>query len=366
MKSIIWRSIIIILFVSCQTERPGERPEDALRAIPKIDFHTHFRYSRDHLANLFNRWNMQAVLVDVSKADGNGIERRWEPQLAHAQSRPNSFFLCTSFEGSRIDDPQFAEMIIDQLQTDIASGARMVKVWKNFGMVTQDKTGQFIQIDDERLQPIWDFLVDNNIPVLAHIAEPIQAWRPLDDPNNPHYGYYSDHPEYHAYQHPEIPSWETIIDARDRWIARNPDLTIVGAHIGSMSHDVGLVAERLEKYPNFNVETAARFGDLAGQDSDKVRDFFIKYQDRVLFGTDYANSRPQRDRTPEELIGEQDRLDRNYALRWQYTTTLDSLTIRGQGTRGLSLPTEVLKKFYYGNAARILKLEGALGDASGQ
>ncbi len=309
------------------------------------------------MPSLFEKWNMQGVLVDVSKADSKGIGRSWSEYVAHAKTQSNVFFLCSSLIGVGIDAPDFAEKQIARLEKEINEGARMVKVWKNFGMVTKDASGTFIQIDDVRLQPIWDFLKSRNIPVMAHIGEPIQAWRPLDDPNNPHFGYYSEHPEYHAYKHTEIPSYETIITARDNWIAKNPDLKILCAHLGSMSHDVDMVAERLDKFPNMYVETAARFGDLVGQDSDKVSAFFEKYQDRIFFGTDYGNSNPKAGLSLEELTTEAQTLDENYSRLWTYLSTTDSISLRGQKNHGLALTERILIKFYYQNVANFLELE---------
>jgi predicted TIM-barrel fold metal-dependent hydrolase len=192
---------------------------------------------------------------------------------------------------------------------------------------------------------------------MAHIAEPVQAWRPLDDPTNPHYGYYQNNPEYHAYNFPEIPSYETIIAARDNWIENNPDLQILCAHIGSMSHDVDMVAERLDKYPNMYVELAARFGDLARQDKKKVRGFFDKYQDRIMFGTDYGNSRPEGEMSTEELDEEKADLDASYENLWQYLTSADSLVVRRQSTVGLELSPEIIQKVYYQNLVDFLGLD---------
>ena len=319
--------------------------------------HAHFKSERDYLPAFFKKWNMQGLLVDVAIADSIGINRSWDEYIALAKAQPDLFFLCSSLIGVGIDPPDFAEKQIQRLKKEITEGARMVKVWKNFGMVTKDASGKFIQIDDARLQPIWDFLKERNIPVMAHIGEPLQAWRPLNDPNNPHYGYYTDHPEYHAYKHPEIPTYETIITARDNWIANNPELKILCAHMGSMSHDVDMVAERLDKFPNIYVEPAARFGDLVGQDSEKVKAFFEKYQDRIMFGTDYGNSSSQEGKTAEDLKQEEQSLDEDYLRLWNYVATKDSIAERGQKNIGLGLPIEILNKFYYQNAADFLKLK---------
>lgn len=363
MKNTIYLLIAITSLMACKPKPEQQSSPDSkavstdIAAIKKIDVHAHFKYSRTYLPALFKERNMQSVLVDVSKVDSLVVSRSWDEYLIHAQANPDLFFLCSSFIGVGIDSPDFAQETIDRLSEEIDSGARMVKVWKNFGMVTKDKSGNFIQIDDPRLQPIWDFLKNKSIPVMAHIAEPEQAWRPLDDPNNPHFGYYKNNPQYHAFKIPEIPSYETIISARDRWIERNPDLNILCAHLGSMSNHVERVAERLDKFPNMYVETAARFGDLARQDTKKVRVFFEKYQDRIMFGSDYGNSTPQDTMTNDELNTEQLNLEKNYNVLWQYLSGTDSLVVRGQKTLGLGLPPGILSKVYFENTANFLELK---------
>ena len=355
-------SLLFMFFlISCSTpskKSEGQAKNDAVRKqddYKKIDFHTHYRYDREWLVPLLNEWNMQTVIVDVPKEDLEMNEILWRAIKEQYNKYPDQFFLCAGFESSNIDDPKFADKIIAKLKDDIANGARMVKVWKIHGMVTKDASGKYIQIDDPRIQPVWDFLTEQNIPVLAHIAEPLQAWRPLDE-NNPHYGYYKDHPEYHAYNFPEIPSYEEIIAARDNWIAKNPGLTIVAAHMGSMSHDLNMVAERMDKFPNMYVETAARWVDIVLQDPQLVRDFFIKYQDRIMYGTDYGiNTPPEPD---DQGTGQKDMIDRRMAMHWRYLTENDSLLFeRGSNkvkTHSLGLSDEVINKFYYENAIRVL------------
>lgn len=329
-------------------------------AIPKIDIHAHYTYPRDYLLPLLDEWNMRAVLVEVTRGPDR---RRWELMLDHHRQAPEHLLLATSFDASGFQEQDFAERTIARLDRDLARGARMVKVWKNVGMEYRDSVGSYVQIDDPRFQPIWDHLADRGIPVLAHIGEPRAAWMPLD-PENPHYDYYANHPQYHAYQHPEIPRWETIIGARDRWLERNPRLTVVGAHLGSMAYDVDEVARRLERFPNFHVETAERFGDLAIQPTEKVRDFFIRYQDRILFGTDLGTGVAASDLTAEELEAERgEYLAKRLQLTWEYITGDDAFEFVRTGTpfrvrtRGLALPRSVVEKFYYGNAVRLLDLE---------
>tara|TARA_R110002167_G_scaffold67942_6_gene191895 strand:- start:1304 stop:2392 length:1089 start_codon:yes stop_codon:yes gene_type:complete len=356
--SLVFLVLLVILGCRSKTESTTSAPatDMSLDEIEKIDVHAHFQHDRDYLPDFLDKWNMQAVLVDVFHEDSTGTARSFEKYRALAKIHPERFYLCTAIIGTGIDAPDYADKMIAQLSDEIDAGARMVKVWKNFGMVTKDDSGNFIQIDDPRLQPIWDFLKKEHIPMMAHIGEPLQAWRKLD-PRSPHFGYYTEHPEYHAFNFPEIPSYETIIAARDHWIESNPDLPILCAHLGSMSHDVGMVAQRLDKYPNMYVETAARFGDLARQDSDVVRSFFIKYQDRILFGSDFGNQSLQETMTGDEVVAEKSELNFEYDVLWRYLSGKDSLEVKGQMTRGLGLSTEVLKKVYAQNAVNFMALD---------
>lgn len=363
MRNSIYALLAAMTLLGCKSKPEQSTPaaEKAVsltkNSIQKIDVHSHFHQDRDYLPSFFEEWNMQSLLVDVALERDNGIKRSWEDYKAMAKARPELFWLCSSLIGVGIDKPDFAEKEIVRITKEIEEGAKMVKVWKNFGMVTKDASGAFIQIDDKRLQPIWDFLAASGIPVMAHIGEPIQAWRPLDDPKNPHYGYYTEHPEYHAYKHTEIPTYETIISARDNWIKNNPDLQILCAHMGSMSHDVDMIAERLDKFPNMYVEPAARFGDLVSQDSKKVNAFFDKYQDRIMFGTDFNNNGIASSLTSNELNEERLQLDADYGKRWSYLSGTDSVEIRSQKNVGLGLSKQILQKVYFQNTADFLKLE---------
>lgn len=363
--------LFFVLLVGC-TEAPddgaaieadtaSEAPEDASQEeMPKVDVHTHYYYDRDYLVPILQDWNMLAVAVDVVTEEDTQRED-WAAMRALREAHPQAILLTTGFDASKIDEPTFAEDVIAQLEEDIEQGAIMVKVWKDIGMVIQDASGEYVQIDDPRFEPIWDFLAQENIPLMTHIGEPRAAWEPLDE-ESPHYTYYSNNPEYHNYDNDEVPSWETIIEARDRFLENNPELTVIGAHMGSMAYDVSEVARRLDAYPNFYVEPAERFGDLAIQSSEEVRDFFIEYQDRILYGTDLRARPAASELSDEELEEEREGIEKRLEVHWEYLTSADSLTfVRTASdfsapTRGLNLPREVVEKVYYQNAARLLDL----------
>ena len=360
---LLFAGFILLLNAAC-TDKPtakSEPPSGADFSMPKIDFHAHYRAERDYLMPLLDSFNLNPVLVDVGRVDTVRWHQQRKGLIDNYQAHANRFYFCTSFTATGIDEPDYAEKVIEHIAHDLELGARMVKVWKNLGMVSTDNSGAYVHIDDPRIQPVWDFLTEKGIPVLAHIGEPLQAWLPLED-DNPHAGYYRRNPQYHAYLHPEIPSWETIQEARNNWLARNPDLVVVGAHNGSMSHDVGLIARTLDQYPNFQVEPAARFGDFIRQDSDSVRNFIIKYQDRFLYGTDLGVSGDASEMSDEELDQEKQRIANMLGRHWKYFTEPGKVIFdthflaEPKQVQGLNLPDSVLRKIYYQNAVRILSI----------
>jgi predicted TIM-barrel fold metal-dependent hydrolase len=322
-----------------------------IRAIPKIDVHAHYRTDQPDLVPTLAAWNARAVLVDVTGADRR-IDEKWRDMRALRDAHPDRFFLVATFDPFRFDEPGFVPSTIARLREQIAAGAKGVKVWKDIGMELKDAQGRNVQIDHPRFQPIWDFLAEQHVPVLAHIAEPLAAWQPLSA-ESPHFWYYTNNPRYHAYQHPEIPPHAEIIAARDRWVARNPGLTIVAMHLASLEYDVREVAKRLDAYPNLYVETAARINDLAMQPSDSVRQFMIRYRDRIMWGTDFGEGSVSR-------AG----LDASFTQHWRYYAGADTVTLGNarswhRTVRGLALPRDVLEQFAHRNAERVLKLPAA-------
>lgn len=310
----------------------------------KIDLHTHYFAPRGYLLPMLTRWHARAVILNYSMDQPDSlVRRRWADLLALAHGSSGRLLLATTFDPGAIAHPGFAPQTLAQLQRDLADGAVMLKVWKDLGLGIRDPTGHFVQIDDPRLQPIWDFLAARDIPALVHTADPREGWRPLD-PSSPNYHYFRAHPEHYPYLHPEVPSWDTVIAARDRWLARNPGLIVIGAHFGSMADDLGGLSRCLDSFPNFNVDVADRLADIERLPVERVRQFFLAYHDRILFGTDNSIVEPEGEMPPAALRREEHETERAYARWWAYTS------------RTLRLPAPVLAEFYSGNARRLLHL----------
>jgi predicted TIM-barrel fold metal-dependent hydrolase len=327
---------------------------------PVIDGHTHLFYDRPALGRLFEERDMRAVVINITgrRFFREPVERRWAAMVEMKSTRPDRIALCTTFDPLEIAEPGFARNIIAALERDIEQGASMVKVWKDIGLEARDAGGEYVQIDDPRFRPVWDFLARREIPLIAHIAEPRACWEPLDR-RSPHYTYYRDNPQYHAFNHPEMPRWERVIAARDRWIEANPGLVIIGAHFGSNEHDVAEVAERLDRFPNYFVDTAERFDDLFIQPREHVRNFFLRYRDRIIYGTDVIFDEPP-SAVPIEVADEQvGRYATLLDAHWNYlagagNTRVHDKTVDPITVTGLDLPQEVLEAVLHDNAVRIM------------
>lgn len=205
-------------------------------------------------------------------------------------------------------------------------------------------------VDHPRLDSIIAFLAKNNIPVIGHNGEPKDCWLPLDEMTFSQ-GYYRSHPEYHMFLHPEFPSYEDQINARDHMLEKHPDLKFVGAHLGSLEWSLEELAKRLDKYPNMNVDLS-RMSYLklhTLRDRQQTRDFFIKYQDRLLYGTDNAINTSA---APQES---QKRIHDGWRNDWKFYVSDEKIMLKGFGElKGLKLPREVVDKIYLKNALRIL------------
>lgn len=278
--------------------------------------------------------------------------------------------------------PGFFDQLVKDLENAAAGGVKGVKVWKDLGMQHRDASGKLLAVDDPRIDPFYAKCGELKLPVLIHTADPREYWYPLTY-NSIHYGLRTEADQH--YRNPEMPSYVELMRQRDHVLAKHPGTTFIGAHMGSMEFDLDQLGATLDKYPNFNVECAARLRMLGRVNPPAIRDFFTKYQDRILFGTDGAilgkGKKPEKRRganiteypaddpdyewhdpaDAEAVRGWQDRAAREYSEYFQYFETervdlVDPTHSGGSWLRifGAGLPPEVLEKFYHANAERLI------------
>ena len=254
-----------------------------------------------------------------------------------------------SMEGWEL--PDWTDKVIYQVQTAVSEGAAGVKIWKNLGMDVKDNNGHYLMIDDDRLDPLFDYFESHGILILGHQGEPRNCWLPLEKMTvNSDRDYFSKNPRYHMFLHPECPSYEQQIQARDNRLRKNPQLRYVGLHLMSLEYDIREVARRLDEFPNSMTDLAERICHLqlqAMEDRDAVRDFMIDYQDRIIYGTDVID-----DGSVEDISA---RFRDLWERHWRFLATDEIQTapeFDGE-FKGLALPEPVLNKILLANAARI-------------
>jgi predicted TIM-barrel fold metal-dependent hydrolase len=318
----------------------------ALAALEPIDVHTHVFKIDPAFQAFLERVHLK--LVDILVVDDSvSYRKKLEPQvkdaLALVRSSHGHVALCTTFDAYKFNDASFTIEAVKQLDENFDRGAIAVKIWKNIGMEIKDSNGKFILPDNPKFTPIYEEIAKRGKTLMSHVAEPDVAWGP-PDPTDPSWSYYKENPQWYLGDKPGYPSKKAILEARDHILASNPKLRMVGVHLGSMEKDLDGIAQHLDRYPNFAVDTAARMDYLMEAPPEKVRAFLIKYQDRILYGTDLdllatAN-------VEEEL---QDWRS-TYIRDWMFLATDQTIEEHGRKSHGLKLPESVLRKIYRTNA----------------
>jgi predicted TIM-barrel fold metal-dependent hydrolase len=239
----------------------------------------------------------------------------------------------------------FGEWAARMFRAQVERGAEGIKIWKAFGLNVRDHRDRLVQVDDERLTPLWETAAELKVPVMIHVADPVAFFDPLDR-NNERWEELHAHPDWH-FPSPPYPAFMTIMDQLANLVKRQADTTFIGAHVGCYSENLAWVSELLDQTQNFYVDISARISEL-GRQPYSARKFFIQYADRILFGTDLA---------PDPEI---------YRLYYRFLETSDEYfdysveEIPPQGRwkiYGIFLPEDVLGKIYYLNANKIFKKE---------
>jgi hypothetical protein len=321
-------------------------------AIHPIDAHVHVFRTEPEFQKMLEVEQLtllNILVVDDTWAPRNKLQPQIDAAWRLVDGSRGHIKLCTTFDPYRFNSSEFPAESIRQIDRDLHRGAIAMKIWKNFGMEVKDSQGKYVLPDDPKLQPIFEDLAMQDKTLLAHLAEPDLAWQELDVKKDPLSAYYLENPQWHMLNKPGVPSKQTILEARDHILERNPRLRVVGVHLGSMEKDLDNLARHLDRYPNFAVDTAARMEYLEFGDREKVRAFLIKYQDRVIYGSDLdVNPDANVQRAVEEWKD-------MYASDWRFLAMNETLKIDGRTVHGLGLPRRVLRKIYRTNAQHWIK-----------
>ena len=331
--------------------------------VRKFDSHVHANTEDHHFLDIANKDGFELLSINVDYPDFPQLED--QARVAHKLQAddPKHFHFLTTFTMKGFGGPTWTADTIRHIDSEVANGAVGVKVWKNVGMVERDAQHHLIFLDNPGFDGVMNHLEAARIPLVAHQAEPKNCWLPLDQMTTENdRSYFREHPEYYMYLHPEMPSYESLMAARDRFVARHPKLIFIGAHLASLEWSVDEISRFFDKYPNTSADLAARMTQVqyqSNQNREKVRQFFIKYQDRLQYGTDLTEDPPdphaRAQNPPDDGTPFETEADKFWRSDWIYLATADVQHIDAinADVKGLALPKSVIDKIYYTNAHRV-------------
>jgi predicted TIM-barrel fold metal-dependent hydrolase len=320
---------------------------------PVIDVHVHLGFLTDAFGQVVPGADIgdlrdPAELVEIMDQCGIkamcNLTGRWGDDLERLIDQyegqyPGRFYLFANVDWRRVNEPRFGERAAAQLEQSVKAGARGLKIFKHLGLGVKDAAGNLLSPDDSRLDPLWAKAGELNVPVLIHVADPAAFFQPLDRYNEAHLELKA-HPDWHFYG-PGIPGFEELMEAGIRLMARHPETVFITAHTGWYSENLQFVGERmLDELPNMYTDFSARLR-LLGRQPYSARKFFIKYQDRIVFGTDHT---PAVD---------------TYGTFFRYLETADECfdtPISGpmNPIYCINLPDEALEKIYHKNIEKLV------------
>lgn len=309
----------------------------------------------NHLGDLVNQGS-DAIDEFVREMDENNVQAtvnldgRWGETLdrqlkALKEPYPDRFYIYARVDFSRIDEPDFGKRAAEQLERGYEKGVQGLKISKDLGLGVQFDDGSYVPVDTSKMDPVWAKCGELGLPVEIHTSDPKAFFEPFDR-HNERYEELVDNQDW-MFNDPKYYGKDELLQQRNNIIERHPDTTFIGAHMGNLPENLNRIGQWLETYDNFYVDVDARLSEL-GRQPYSARKFIIKWQDRVLFGTD-GNAMGQ----PIDVM---------YDLHWRFLETDDEYFDITKSHKfqarwpvyGLFLPDEVLKKVYQTNALKLI------------
>ena len=310
---------------------------------PAIDYHGHpqgLLGSSDGLATLGAALDSLNVRLMVAADNFSGERLQRAVAAIRASPRMKDRVRVLAGIDFRNVGPGWATKAVSQLEADVAAGAVGVgEIGKGFGLSITKPDGSRLKLDDAELDPIWDACARLAIPVFIHTADPQEFFEPFDYTNER----WLEQALFPGRRYPRdrFPAFNDVMAERDNLFRKHPKTTFIAAHMGWHANDLGRLGKLLTEMPNVYTEVGAVLYDI-GRQPRVAHDFFVKFQDRILFGKDSFQ--------PEE-----------YPYYWRVFETRDDYFDYYRDYHafwklyGIDLPDTVLKKVYYQNALKLTR-----------
>jgi uncharacterized protein len=305
---------------------------------PVIDIHSHTGPTPDTIERLIQEMDALNVRVLNNLSGGSDPAAiRQRVDYIRGSRYPDRFRVFANVDWNGAGAPGWAERAVANLEQCVKNGAIGLKIFKNLGLQAKKADGSRLKVDDPVLKPIWDLCARLDLPVLIHVGEPQEFFSPLDYHNERwlELALFRDRRHYMEGE----PTFEELMGERDRMFLANPKTRFINAHFGWYGNDLARAARLLDRAPNVVMDLSAVLYDF-GRQPRASREFFVKYQDRILFGKDsYVPSEFPYYWRVFETADEYFDYYRDYHAFWKLN--------------GLDLPDPVLRKVYYRNSLRV-------------
>lgn len=333
-----------------------------------IDLHQHLDFTPEHLARAVKIMDSVGIGIAVNLgtgtvtrgADGEPSEFERNKSLAD-KLYPGRILHYMLLDYKGWDDPGWSQRAVKQIEEGHRLGAAGLKEFKRLGLYLRDAKGKLLRVDDAKLDPVWERCGELNMPISIHVADPKAFWEPYNEANE-RWKELKGHRLWWFGDKKIYPAWKDLLEALNRVVARHPKTTFVCVHFANCPEDLEWVDQSLSRFPNMMADLAARIPELGRHDPEAVRKLFIKYQDRILFATDFMvydrlilgssgpDEPPPTDRDAQVF----------YSKHWRWLETRDRdwphmTPIQGDWTiSSIGLPAPVLRKIYFDNARKLL------------
>lgn len=367
MLSLLW---LIVPCLGCGRCTPAPTPvavPDAQRPTPEaelqplaiFDSHTHITPLAETVNQALLVFKEAGVVKFAVKSAGVPGEPRYIMTRRVAEILGERMAYFTNLDWNGVDEPGWGKREATRLALAVKEGASGVKIFKALGLGVRLKDDSLLRVDDKRLEPIWRTAGEVGAIVAWHVADPVAFFKPVNEQNE-RFGELSMAPEW-SFHGQDFPSHEELLAQRDKVIRAHPKTIFLGIHLANNPEDLKYVDKLLDSCPNLHVDISARLGEIGRHPVEEARAFFIKHQDRILFGSDFIVSpRGMQLGSVSKAPPTHKDAVRFYADHRHFLETADRNIDHPTPSQGpwkinaINLPRSVLSKLYQGNSEKLI------------
>jgi uncharacterized protein len=314
---------------------PETRVEKA--RYPVIDVHSHDYALTDAAVEQWVQ-TMDAVGLEKAIIMSGATGRRFDQIMAKFGKHPKRFIVWCGLDYTGFDQPGFGPAAISELVRCHKAGASGVGELSDKGRGLGSTTNTLgLHIDDSRMDPILDKCAELRLPVNIHVGEDRWMYEPMDETNDGLMNAW----KWRIKTGPGVLTHTEVVDSLERAVKKHPRTVFIACHLANCCSDLNRLGAMFDLYPNLYGDIGARFGELSPIPR-AVSQFFTRYQDRILYGTDMSPN-PEMYRETFRLL---ETADEHFYLTYfrHYHWPMHAW----------ALPDQVLKKIYRENALRML------------